>query len=130
MTPREVSRAFARRTNDVCEEMGASITRGLLLFDRVSQDYIDAHWMGKSLRRYSDDDVAEAMHVVEFLYNGAFTWCRLWFVHKSLWSSDVVRDARDRSTTRESIAGDVRGRADVRVRRGRERDVERARRDG
>ena len=95
MTLREVSRAFARRTNDVCEEMVASITRGLLLFDRVSQDYIDAHWMGKTLRRYSDADVAEAMHVVEFLYNGAFTWCRLWFVHKSLWTADVVRDARD-----------------------------------
>ena len=86
MTLREVSRAFARRTNDVCEEMVASITRGLLLFDRVSQDYLDAHWMGKSLRRYSDADVAEAMHVVEFLYNGAFTWCRLWFTHKSLWA--------------------------------------------
>ncbi len=86
MTLREVSRAFARRTNDVCEEMVASITRGLLLFDRVSQDYIDAHWMGKSLRRYSDADVAEAMHVVVFLYNGSFTWCRLWFTHKSLWA--------------------------------------------
>jgi len=96
MTLREVSRAFARRTNDVCEEMVASITRGLLLFDTVSQDYIDAHWMGKSLRRYSDADVAEAMHVVEFLYNGAFTWCRLWFVHKSLWSSNPLSDPRDR----------------------------------
>ena len=96
MTLREVSRAFARRTNDVCEEMVASITRGLLLFDTVSQDYIDAHWMGKSLRRYSDADVAEAMHIVAFLYNGAFTWCRLWFVHKSLWSSNPLSDARDR----------------------------------
>jgi hypothetical protein len=96
MTLREVSRAFARRTNDVCEEMVASITRGLLLFDTVSQDYIDAHWMGKSTRRYSDADVAEAMHVVEFLYNGAFTWCRLWFTHKSLWSSSPLNDARER----------------------------------
>ena len=97
MTLRGVSRAFARHTNDVCDEMVASITRGLLLFDRVSQDYIDAHWMGKrSVRRYTDADMAEAMHVVEFLYSGAFTRCRLWFVHKSMWSSDVGRDERDR----------------------------------
>lgn len=96
MTLRGVSRAFARRTNDVCEEMVASITRGLLLFDTVSQDYIDAHWMGKSLRRYTDADVAEAMHVVEFLYNGSFTWCRLWFTNKSLWAHTPGTDERDR----------------------------------
>ena len=96
MTLRAVSRAFARHTNDVCEEMVASITRGLLLFDRVSQDYIDAHWMGKSLRRYSDADMAEAMRVVGFLYSGVFTRCRLWFVHKSLWSTNPLNDARDR----------------------------------
>ena len=96
MTLREVSRAFARRTNDVCEEMLASITRGLLLFDTVSQDYIDAHWMGKPLRRYTDADMAEAMHVVAFLYSGAFTWCRLWFTHKCLWSSTPLNDARER----------------------------------
>lgn len=96
MTLRGVSRAFARRTNDVCEEMVASITRGLLLFDTVSQDYIDAHWMGKSLRRYTDADVAETMHVVEFLYNGSFTWCRLWFTNKSLWAHTPGTDERDR----------------------------------
>jgi len=80
MALRSVSRAFARHANDVCEEMVASITRGLLLFDRVSQDYIDAQWMRQSLRRYGDGDVAEALRVVEFLYSTRFALCRIRFL--------------------------------------------------
>jgi len=99
MTLRAVSRAFARHANDVCEEMVASIARGLLLFDRVSQDYIDAHWMGRSVRRYSDTDVAEAMRVVEFLYNGKFGAYRVWFGRQSFWSSNTQPDERERVDT-------------------------------